>query len=120
MMARYGGEATLLVNSSPDNYDPATGTYTPTTSNFSVKALLMDYTMQKNGASEMGNTLILVGDKQCYIQPRNKANPNLTMPSLLPNRDRIKIGTDIWKIVSLKDLNPSGTNSVLIELHLRK
>ena len=121
MMVRYGGVGNLLIDST-STYDPTTGSYAASTTSYPVNILLMDYTMQKNGASEMGGTLILAGDKQCYVQPLNKSSPNLAMPVLQPNRDRVQVNTDIWKIVSLKELNPSATsnNSVVFELHLRK
>ena len=122
MMSRYGGTGTLIINTNSSDYDPTTGAFTPTVTNYPVKTLLMDYTMQKNGAGEFGGTLILVGDRQCYVQPINKVNSSLTMPEIKPNSDRIQIGNDIWKIVTLKVLNPSNAsnNAVVFDLHLRK
>ena len=45
-----------------------------------------------------------------------------TMPKIMPNRDRIVIGSDIWKIVALKELNPSNStgDAILFELYLKR
>jgi len=117
MMNRYGGEATVTVFSDTGTYDPDTSEYTATSRTFKVKSLIFDLTLQSNGMQSMPNSLILAGDKQVFLQPITNGVP---LPALKANRDKIKIGTEEWNIVTLKEVNPSNTNRVLIEAYVRK
>jgi len=119
MMVDMGGTATLLIESTPV-YDPSTGIYEPVETSYLVNTILLDYPTSKAGISSNTGTLIEAGDRQCFVQPRNKVSTRYTMPVVKPNKDKIKINGEIWKILALKDTNPSGANSVLLELHIRK
>jgi hypothetical protein len=55
-----------------------------------------------------------------FIQPPAKALGNIPRATIQPNKDRIKIGNITYKIVTSKEVNPSLSNSVLIELYVRQ
>lgn len=119
-MSDFGGVATLQIYSE-GTYNTSTGKNTITKTDYLVNIILLDYTLQSNGLQSSPNSLIQTGDKQCYVQPRNKVSSSFVMPTVQPNRDRILIGNTVWKIVTLKEVDPSATgNNVLLELNLRK
>ena len=117
MMARFGGIGTLHISSSPVYVD---GESVETTSDYEVNILIFDYPQNGAGDKANFNTSILEGDVQCYVQPLNKQSPPSTQPTLQANRDTITLGTTEWKILNVKQLNPSAINNVIYELHLRK
>ena len=113
MMSRYGGPATALVVDE--------GVYDTTTSEnvvgpdteYDVLAMVFDYTLQSNGLQTAQGTLIETGDKQVFVQPL------ATMPVLRPNKDFFLVGNVKYRIVTYKELNPSQSANVLIELFVR-
>lgn len=120
MMSRFGGPATVLV-AGASVYDPATSSSVVVDIPYQVHAIFMDLTLQRNGARDLSNSLVQEGDKEVYVQPANKADPNLTFPTeLFPNKDRIQVGTKVYKIVSFKQINTTMSNAVLLQLYVRE
>ena len=121
MIKNFGGIATLQIYSD-GTYDTTTGEVTNSKTDYPVNVLVFDYQLKKDGRNTDTDSLIESADKQVYVQPRNKVNARYTMPRIMPNRDRILIGSDIWKIVALKELNPSNSNggAILFELYLKR
>ena len=117
MMASYGGSATLKTYSEGEYVD---GENIVQEFPFSVKVLINEYPQSGAGDKQEFNTLILSGDKQCFMQPVEKSGINIIAPEVKANRDKLQVGTTEWKILNVKEVNPSGTNNVLYELHLRK
>lgn len=122
MMQDFGTIATLIVqDDSTAAYNPITSTYEGATpAQYAVNAIFMDYTLQRYGQQDQAGTLIQNGDKQCFLQPINKANSGLTMPTIQPNKDRISVAGKIYKIASLKMVNPTMVNNIVYELHLKE
>ena len=122
MMARYGGDAFILLqDDSSATYDPATSALTGIVkTSVPVRAIFLDYTLQRNGLTDVQNSVIQAGDKQCFIQPINKADSNLVMPIISPNKDRIQVADKVYKILSLKKIDTGMDNPVLFELHLKE
>ena len=122
MMKRYGGDAFILLqDDSGAGYNPATGVYNGILkSKIPCRAIFLDYTLQRNGLTDVQNTIIQAGDKQCFIQPVNKADATKIMPLISPNKDRIQVADKIYKILSLKKIDPGMDNPVLFELHLKE
>lgn len=89
---------------------------------YKVKVCSFDYLDKKSGVSTEGNTLVQTGDKQVLIQPPHKTATGLPLPHIKPNRDRLKIGDKVYKIVALKEYNPSMTRAgcVLYEAFVRE
>lgn len=122
MMRLFGTVATIITEDiSQAAYDPNTSQLVGyTVGQYPVNAIFLDYTLQRNGLSDSQGTLIQAGDKQCFIQPINKANSLLTMPIIQPNKDRIQVAGKTYKILSLKKVDPTMNNAVLFELHLKE
>ena len=117
-MEEMGGSATLIFQGS-GTYDVATSSYLTTETEMTVRAIMMDLTLQSNGLQTMNGTLIEAGDKRLYLQPANKSDPNMVMPIIHPNKDKIRMGGVVYKIITVKDYNPTTSNSVLLELYVR-
>ena len=117
MMSVYGGAATLKTYSEGEYID---GENIVQEIPFPVKVLLNEYPQSGAGDKQEFNTLILAGDKQCFMQPVEKSSINVIAPDVKANRDKLQVGTTEWKILNVKEVNPSGANNVLYELHIRK
>jgi hypothetical protein len=117
MMRDFGGVGTLRVRSDGTYVD---GEVVQTTTDYPVNIIMLDYPQVGAGDKANFNTTILEGDKQCYIQPRDKEVFHQPQPQIKANRDTMVIAGTEWKIMNHKDLNTSSAESVLIDLHLRK
>lgn len=119
MMKQFGGDGTLQIYSD-GNYDTTTGEMVSTKTDYPVNVIVFDYSLKKDGRGQGIQDLIEGADKQVYVQPRNKVSSRYTMPVIMPNRDRILIASEVWKIVALKELNPTNTDAILFELYLKR
>lgn len=117
MMRDFGGVGTLRVYTDGIYTD---GELTRTETDYPVNIILLEYPQVGAGDKSNFNTLILEGDKQCYVQPRDKEAFYLTQPELKANRDTLVVGNTEWKIMNYKEVNTSGTEITLFDLHLRK
>lgn len=117
MMRDFGGVGQLKIFSDGVYTD---GELVKTESVYDVNVILLDYPQVGAGDKSNFNTLILEGDKQCFVQPRNKEAFYLTQPDIKANRDTVVIGTTEWKIMNYKELNTSGSEITVFDLHLRK
>jgi hypothetical protein len=116
LINKYGGVGTLRKRSE-DSYDPVAGTVVNgVITEFALKLALFDYPALSSGDSFKSNTNILQGDKQALVIPITGCKP--TEISLL--KDSVVVDNIEWKIVSIKDLNPSSVDSYVLELQLRK
>jgi hypothetical protein len=116
MVREFGGPA-LYIKSIPGEYDPATGSVTSGTKSTPVKGILLDFTLQSNGLTTKYGTQILAGDKQFFMQPPSKAGG---LPIKVdPVNDVVKVGTQTYKVVVMRELNPTGNDPILYEFVLR-
>lgn len=118
-MQDFGGTGYLMV-AGQGVRDLDTGDVVITTTEYPVQAIILDLTLQSNGLQTIDGTLIQSGDKRCFIRPINKTTPSAIMPAINPTKDKFKMADVIYKIVTLKETNPSGTNNVMLELYLRR
>lgn len=95
-------------------YDPAQGAPSATVTEIPVEAIMMDLTLQSNGASVKFGTQIEAGDKELYIRPIEE------LPTISPSSDTVKIGTTEYRIVTFKEVNPSASNPILFNLYIRR
>lgn len=109
-----------LIRASEGAYNPATATVAVTTEELPVQGILMDLTLQSNGLSVKYNTLVEAGDKELYLRPPHKTYGWVQPYAISPSSDKIRIGGVVYKIVTLKELNPTGADPVLITLYLRR
>ena len=115
ILQREGANVSLVQQGSGGTYNPATGEYsvsTPVTT--TVKAAFIDYSNVTNGLTTHMNTIVESGDKQAYIDGH-------TLPSKIsPAGDTIIVGTTVWRVMSVREYNLSGSFSILYDLLLRR
>lgn len=122
-MTRYGFDLIVKRNSATaSSYNPALGRAAATVTTLPCRGILFDLTLQSNGNQTMKDSLIQAGDKQLYIEPIFKQDPNFQSPPsrLIPGQDEVVIGSDTYRIVTFKEVNPSASNSCLWELYIRR
>lgn len=117
---KESGTSAILLKQSEGAYDPALGEVSTTVVEIPVQAILMDLTLQSNGLSVKYGTQVETGDKELYMRPPHKTNTALAPVEINPNSDKIKVGTTVYKIVTLKELNPSASDVILYTLYLRR
>lgn len=115
-MKESGGTATLIKAPS-GKYNPALGTLERPGSEIPVQAILMDLTLQSNGAASTYKGMIEAGDKEAYIRPNPDAPFTIDAES-----DTIKFGNTVYKVVTMKEINPSFDPSkvLLYFLYLKR
>ena len=122
-MDRYGCDITIIRDiSTSDDYIVQTSTAPVLEQEFPCRGILFERTLQSNGNGVYGNTLIEVGDKQLFIQPPEDDGFYQTNETdvIHPNRDRIRIGDKLYRVITFKQVNPSADNSVLFECYIRQ
>lgn len=114
------GASGTLLQAVEGVYDPSTGTVSTSDTEIAVEGILMDLTLQSNGLSTKYNTLVEAGDKEFLMRPPHKTSDLASPVEISPASDRIVIGGFTYKIVTSKELNPTGVDPVLISLYLRR
>ena len=125
MMADFGSAGILTTQLDFGEYDPTTGVKSVVTADMTVYGILMDLSLQSNGLGIKDKTLIQAGDKLCYLKPSEELLPILMPDGIVvvdPADDRIAFGDVIYKIVTVKVLDPtsSRTKPIYYELYLRR
>lgn len=125
MMDDFGTTGVLTTHLADGEYDPATGTAAAITGDIPIRCIIMDLTLQSNGAATRDKTLIRDGDKVLYVRPSD-----VLLPLLMPNGileidssdDRVVVGGISYRIVTTKIIDPSATgqNPVMFELYIRQ
>lgn len=101
-------------------YDTATSEYANIPVEVPCSILLLDLTRNNNGLSSVFGTEILAGDKECWMLPPEKAD-NTTMPLVIDTTsDRLRVGNITYKIVTMKEANPTGANPIAYQFMLRR
>lgn len=113
MILRYGGECTVIV--------PTEGAYNYETSSvdiietpYIVKMIAFDYLQRLAGTGAESNSLIRNGDKQIFMM--------LAAGQPLPNpvTDSVVYKGIKHNIITVKDINPSGLKSYILEVFCRE
>lgn len=99
------GMAAVITQVAQGDYDPETGGFTQTATDFPVVAVLFSYPQRL-----IDGTAILQGDEQAYISP-------IGAPAIKP-MDVMNIGGIVRTVINVKTLAPAGT-VVLIEAQVR-
>ncbi len=119
MMSRYSAPATIL-SQGVGVYDPTTSEYVASTTSYAVRIIPFDYIKKGDGVGTAEGTTIQTGDRQIYLEPLNQTNSDLVMPRLQPNKDRLQVADKLYRIIALKELNPTMSDSILYELYVRE
>jgi hypothetical protein len=113
MMARFGGDATLVVDSGESTYDPETSTTISSVTEYPVRIIAQDYIQKSLGLLTKAGTTIQTGDKWIFVQPSEDSPlPRAEVDCLLFEGKK-------WVVKVVKDHNPSGTKSYLYEIYAR-
>ena len=117
VMAEFGGVAQFTYQNLPAAY--VDGELLVTETSVAVKVLFGEFPQTNSGEKQAFNSNILQGDRYCIMQPAEKASIPAD-PKLIFNDSSIIFGGTEWQVANWKQLNPSGIDNVLYELHLRK
>lgn len=117
LIREAGGSGTLRVFTDGTYVD---GEVTRTSVDYTVNIAINDFPQANSGEKSKFGTLIQADDKQLLMQPVNKADTDVTQPNIQANRDLVIINGTEWKILALKEINPSGVNAILFDMHLRR
>lgn len=101
-------------------YSPSTGTAATTVVDIAARGILLDLTLSGNGLTTKYGTSIVAGDKELYMQPIEKTNLSSLALSPDPSEDRVVVAGITYKVVNMKEINPSGTNPIAYFLHVRR
>lgn len=113
ILTRYGGMCTITI-SVPGPYDYETSTGTVTNTDYEAKMIAFDYLQRMQGTGFETNMLIRTGDKQLFV----KMPEGMPMPK--PGSDSVVYSGRKFNIITVKDLNPSGNSSFLLEMFVRE
>jgi hypothetical protein len=113
MMSRFGGDATLVVDTGEGTYDPETSTSTPSVTEYPVRVIAQDYIQKSLGMLARDGTTVQTGDKWIFIQPADDT------PLPRAEVDYIMFEGKRWNVKVVKDHNPSGAKSYLYEIYAR-
>lgn len=117
MMVRYGTTAYLIIPSGSGVYNPDTSSITaPLAKSFKVNILMLDFPLRKDGIEATLDSEIQQADKMVYVQP----NKEVPLPRIDPTKDKMKIGNDTWKIVGMKEENPTLSDSIVLILYVKR
>jgi hypothetical protein len=121
MMSKFGTVGAIKVVLS-ESYDPATSENSVIYKDYPVNIMVFDYVRKSEGEGTQSNTLIKTGDKQVYVQPPQKTDNGLPLPSFSANNSFLKLNGKTYKIITVKQLNPSLTSDgcMLFELYIRE
>jgi hypothetical protein len=96
-----------------DSYDETTSENTQVEKKYETKAMIFDYIKKNEGLSTESQTLIKTGDKQVFLKPSR------FFSEIDSSKDRLQVGSKIYKIITVKDFNPNLSNCLYYELYVR-
>lgn len=119
MIGMAGGKGTLRIFTNGAYVD---GEVTRTFTDYQVNIALNDFPQANAGESSKYGSLIERDDKELMMQPYEKSSCDCdeVVLSIQANRDLIIVNNIEWKILALKEINPSGVNTILYTAHLRR
>jgi hypothetical protein len=117
MLGMAGGTGILRVFADGVYVD---GEVTRTSVDYPIEIALNDFPQANSGEKSKFGTLIESDDKELMMRPINKTDSDAVQPSMQANRDLIITNGIEWKILALKEINPSGVNTILYTAHLRR
>jgi hypothetical protein len=118
LVTEFGGPGTY-VKATIGDYDPATATSEETTVEIPLLVALIDLTRPNNGlGTKPGSNEIVQADKEAYVVPPTKRGNASLLPIDTVN-DNIVVNGVSYSIVTMKEINPSGSDPLLYIFYLR-
>jgi hypothetical protein len=115
----FGFSTTYISVGSPVAND-SNGTVSTTDTEFSIQAIKMELPRPTNGVTTNSNSQIEEGDQILYIRPTEKADEFDSAIAAKPTGDYVIINNSRWKVVAVKEYNPSAEDNILYEMYIRK
>ena len=112
LISRYGGDV-VYTSYVPGAYNFDTGTSITTKKEYYTTGVVLDLTLQSNGYSIKYGTLVQSGDKEAYLIPPDGGI------IVNPATDTFSMAGKTWKVVSFKEINPTGIAPLVYMLYLR-
>lgn len=82
-----------------------------------VRAIKMDVFGNMAGSRTKLGTLIQEADQVLYVQPSEAITQ---MGEIAPESTQVDINGKLWKVLALKEYDPSASNCVLYELYIKR
>jgi hypothetical protein len=125
MMDDFGTSGVLVTTLKSGEYDPATGTATNLSGEIPFRCILMDLSLQSNGAGTRDRSLIRDGDKVLYVRPSDVLLPLLMPDGILEfdsADDKVIVGGVTYGVVTSKVIDPTATwqKPIMFELYIRR
>lgn len=106
------GQAVTHTNVAEGTYNPATGTFSTTTTNQSAIGVLLEYTTEEAGVIQAAGGLVQANDRKLLL-----GVSGITL-SPVPN-DTVTVSGVVYTVIKVRTLKPAAT-VVMYELHLRR
>jgi len=119
IVTEFGGPGTYVKTTLGD-YDPSTSEAAVTVVEIPILVALLDLTRPNNGLGVMrnGTNEIIMADKEAYVVPPTKRG-NATLLPIDVTNDNIVVNNTTYSIVTMKEINPSGSDPLLYIFYLR-
>lgn len=116
MIAQEGQSVTVGFLGQSGTYDPTTGKNTPTaTVSIPSKAVFLDYALESYSLTNNKGTLIEKDDKEVYLSHQTGFPRKPSPTDTLTDASGVK-----WRIITVKEDNPSGTLTIKYTLQVRR
>lgn len=114
------GFTTTYYHKVSETKNDTTNKITPVYENIEIEAIKMELIRPVEGTGSKTGTLIQDGDQMLYVRPTEKSDVFADALAINPTSDRININGIMWKIVTVKEYNPSASDCILYELYIRR
>ena len=117
ILDREGQVCTLKMKGASGVYDPATGTNTQVgDSSYSIKACFLGYSSLNDGFLAKTNTLMEDYSNVVYLSSKDTSGNALPRCPSPAGDLLIDASGAEWRIILIKEYNPSGTSTIMYEM----
>lgn len=97
-----------------------TGTVNVVTESIEVQAIKSDLVRPNEGVRGKSGTLIEGAELMLYVRPTDKLTLFADAMRVNPTGDRVNINGVLWKVVTVKEYNPSSNDCILYEMYIKR
>lgn len=116
MIAQEGQNVTVGFVGQSGTYDPTTGKNVPAaTVNVASKAIFLDYALESYSLINNKGTLIEKDDKEVYLSHQSGFPRKPSPTDTITDASGVK-----WRIITVKEDNPSGVLTIKYTLQVRR
>jgi len=118
-MSEFGFTTTYkhITGSVPNN---ATGHVVNTVEEISIEAIRAELIRPNEGRGSKPGSSVSDAELMLYVRPLEKTEMFAQITSFDPTKDKVVINGTQWKIVTVKEHNPSANNCYLYELYIKR